>query len=144
MQDWWNCTSYRTYYRTWNVVVHDWLYTYVYKDMYEIVAPRNKILATYAVFFVSSIFHEYILAFVFHFFYPVMLIMFGGLGFVLVFNRRSTGNVFMWTSLCIGNGIMVSFYSIEYYARINCLPYDDEYLDLILPRSWSCQSRPDA
>lgn len=31
-QDWWNSTSYANYYRTWNVVVHDWLYYYVYRD----------------------------------------------------------------------------------------------------------------
>ncbi|OWK08419.1 SOAT1, partial [Cervus elaphus hippelaphus] len=31
-QDWWNSTSYSNYYRTWNVVVHDWLYYYAYKD----------------------------------------------------------------------------------------------------------------
>lgn len=32
-QDWWNSTSYSNYYRTWNVVVHDWLYYYAYKDL---------------------------------------------------------------------------------------------------------------
>ena len=32
-QDWWNSTSYADYYRTWNVVVHDWLYAYIYKDV---------------------------------------------------------------------------------------------------------------
>lgn len=31
-QDWWNSTSYANYYRTWNVVVHDWLYYYAYRD----------------------------------------------------------------------------------------------------------------
>lgn len=31
-QDWWNSTSFSNYYRTWNVVVHDWLYSYVYQD----------------------------------------------------------------------------------------------------------------
>lgn len=31
-QDWWNSTSFANYYRTWNVVVHDWLYYYVYRD----------------------------------------------------------------------------------------------------------------
>lgn len=32
-QDWWNSTSFANYYRTWNVVVHDWLYYYVYRDL---------------------------------------------------------------------------------------------------------------
>uniref|UniRef100_A0A3B4WMT4 Sterol O-acyltransferase 1 n=1 Tax=Seriola lalandi dorsalis TaxID=1841481 RepID=A0A3B4WMT4_SERLL len=31
-KDWWNSTSFANYYRTWNVVVHDWLYYYVYRD----------------------------------------------------------------------------------------------------------------
>lgn len=31
-RDWWNSTSFSNYYRTWNVVVHDWLYSYVYQD----------------------------------------------------------------------------------------------------------------
>lgn len=33
LQDWWNSTSFANYYRTWNVVVHDWLYYYVYRDL---------------------------------------------------------------------------------------------------------------
>uniref|UniRef100_A0A3Q2XBT3 Sterol O-acyltransferase 1 n=1 Tax=Hippocampus comes TaxID=109280 RepID=A0A3Q2XBT3_HIPCM len=31
-KDWWNSTSFANYYRTWNVVVHDWLFHYVYRD----------------------------------------------------------------------------------------------------------------
>lgn len=138
-QDWWNCTTYRAYYRTWNVVVHDWLYTYVYKDIYEIVAPRNKMLSTFAVFFVSSVVHEYILAFMFRFFYPVMLILFGGLGYVLMFAKQPS-NILMWLSFCVGNGFMFAMYAIEYYARINCRPYDNKIMDMFVPRSWSCEN----
>lgn len=36
LQDWWNSNSYADYYRTWNVVVHDWLYAYIYKDLYRV------------------------------------------------------------------------------------------------------------
>jgi len=35
-KDWWNSTGFSDYYRTWNLVVHDWLYTYVYQDMYMV------------------------------------------------------------------------------------------------------------
>ncbi|XP_055934625.1 sterol O-acyltransferase 1-like isoform X2 [Argiope bruennichi] len=31
-QDWWNSTSFSQYYRKWNIVVHDWLYTYIYAE----------------------------------------------------------------------------------------------------------------
>lgn len=131
------------YYRTWNVVVHDWLYTYIYKDMYEIAVPRNKTLATLAVFLVSATFHEYVLAFAFRFFYPVMFVLFAGFGFCFIFvGRIATSNVFMWLTFCLGNGIMFSFYSMEYYARRNSCPsYSNYYLDLLAPRSWVCQSQ---
>ena len=36
IQDWWNSTSFASYYRTWNVVVHDWLYTYIYKEIFVV------------------------------------------------------------------------------------------------------------
>lgn len=139
-KDWWNSNTFGGYYRTWNVVVHDWLHTYIYKDMYEIVTPKNKILATFAVFIVSAIFHEYILAFTFGFFYPALLVMFGGLGCSLKFVTAKTGNIFMWLALIVGNGMLVSFYAIEFYARTNCPQYIDGAMDLIVPRSWFCPS----
>ncbi|XP_072763607.1 sterol O-acyltransferase 1 [Anoplolepis gracilipes] len=141
-KDWWNSTSYRAYYRSWNVVVHDWLYTYIYKDMYEIVVPRNRSLAAFTVFFVSAAFHEYVLAFAFRFFYPMMFVLFAGFGFLFTFvGKIATSNVFMWLTFCIGNGILFSTYSMEYYARINCPPYSNYYLDLFAPRSWNCQAQ---
>ncbi|XP_029159598.1 sterol O-acyltransferase 1-like [Nylanderia fulva] len=141
-KDWWNSTSYRMYYRTWNVVVHDWLYTYIYKDMYEIVMPRSKPMATLVVFLVSATFHEYILAFGFGFFYPVMFILFAGFGFCFFFiGSIASSNTFIWLSFCIGNGIMFSTYSMEYYARRHCSPYFNYYLDLLVPRSWVCQAQ---
>ena len=33
VQDWWNSESYTVYYRKWNIVVHDWLSEYVYRDV---------------------------------------------------------------------------------------------------------------
>lgn len=146
LQDWWNSTTYHAYYRTWNVVVHDWLYTYIYKDMYEIVVPRNRMLSASAVFFISAFFHEYIFAFSFRFFYPVMFVLFGGIGFAMFFVRKIvTSNVFMWLSWSIGMGIMFSLYSMEIYARwINCPPNSNYYLDLFIPRIWTCSRQLDA
>jgi sterol O-acyltransferase len=79
-QDWWNSTSFSAYYRTWNVVVHDWLYTYIYKDFSETLMPNNRIMPKLMVFAVSALFHEYVLTFAFRYFYPVLLLMFGGVG----------------------------------------------------------------
>ncbi|XP_001605991.1 sterol O-acyltransferase 1 [Nasonia vitripennis] len=140
-KDWWNCTSYDAYYRTWNIIVHDWLYAYIYKDVYETL--HNKVIATFTVFLVSAAFHEYILAFTFQFFYPVMMLMFGGFGMLFVFITKNyskmDGNIFIWFGLFAGNGILFSLYSMEYYARGHCLPYEDPLFDLLLPRSWACR-----
>ncbi|XP_012531023.1 sterol O-acyltransferase 1 [Monomorium pharaonis] len=142
-KDWWNSTTYHGYYRTWNVVVHDWLYTYIYKDMYEFVVSRNRTASATIVFLVSAIFHEYILAFGFGFFYPVMFALFAGIGFGMFFVRKYvTSNIFMWLTWCLGNGVLFSLYSMEVYARWNnCPPHPNYYLDLFIPRSWSCQEQ---
>lgn len=42
-QDWWNSTSFSNYYRTWNVVVHDWLYSYVYQDGLWVRAQLSRL-----------------------------------------------------------------------------------------------------
>jgi sterol O-acyltransferase len=31
-EDWWNSLEFGTYYRKWNIVVHEWLYYYIYLD----------------------------------------------------------------------------------------------------------------
>ncbi|XP_043268457.1 sterol O-acyltransferase 1 [Venturia canescens] len=139
-KDWWNSTTYGTFYKRWNVVVHDWLYTYIYKDIYEIVMPGNRFIPAWTVFFVSALFHEYIIGVAFHLFLPMMLVQFGIIGFLLVFLRlgKSWGNIFLWFSLCTGSGLMISFYSIEYFARVNCPKRLDGLTDLFLPRSYTC------
>ena len=94
-QDWWNSSTYASYYRTWNVVVHDWLYTYVYKDVYELCGRRSRVIPMMVVFFISSLFHEYIITFTFRCFYPILLLMFGGFGCKLLGNR-STATRFLF------------------------------------------------
>ncbi|KAK0080137.1 hypothetical protein PV325_000392 [Microctonus aethiopoides] len=141
-KDWWNSVTYARYYRTWNVVVHDWLYFYIYKDFYENIVPRNKLVAICSVFFISAIFHEYIIGFSLRLFCPIMLLTFGGLGFGLVFlTRRNTsifGNIFLWFSLITGSGFLICLYSMEYFARINCPKRYDNIYDLIIPRFLLC------
>ncbi|CAF4985456.1 unnamed protein product, partial [Rotaria socialis] len=39
--DWWTATSWSSYYRTWNIVVHDWLYTYIYRDCHTVNLPKK-------------------------------------------------------------------------------------------------------
>lgn len=140
--DWWNASSYDVYYRTWNIVVHDWLYTYVYKDVYEHVTNGSKAKATLAVFVLSAVFHEFILAVSFGFFYPVLLVMFLGAGMLLSFVRMNkssaAGNVFFWFSMALGNGLLISLYCMEFFARQNCPVERTVWTEYFVPVSWRC------
>lgn len=77
--DWWNSTTYADYYRSWNLVVHDWLFNYVYRDAYK-AFNYNKKRAMLVVFFLSALVHEYILALSYRFFFPVVLVVYGTIG----------------------------------------------------------------
>ncbi|XP_004478293.2 sterol O-acyltransferase 1 isoform X2 [Dasypus novemcinctus] len=143
-KDWWNSTSYSNYYRTWNVVVHDWLYYYAYKDFLWFFSKKFRSAAMLAVFAVSAIVHEYALAVCLNFFYPVLfvLFMFFGMAFNFIVNdsrKRPIWNVMMWTSLFLGQGIIVCFYSQEWYARQHCPLKNPTFLDYVRPRSWTCR-----
>ncbi|XP_060051274.1 sterol O-acyltransferase 2 isoform X2 [Erinaceus europaeus] len=144
-RDWWNSASFSNYYRTWNVVVHDWLYSYVYQDAMQLLEGRARGPAMLAVFLISSVVHEYIFCFMLGFFYPVMLVLFLGVGGLLNFmmNDRYTGpagNVLMWTLLFLGQGIQVSLYSQEWYARHHCPLPQTTFWGLVTPQSWSCHT----
>ncbi|XP_015119013.1 sterol O-acyltransferase 1 isoform X2 [Diachasma alloeum] len=141
-RDWWTATSFDAFYRNWNIVVHDWLYTYLYKDCYEIIVPGNKHVATFIVFGISALFHEFILSISFRLFYPMLFLFFGGIGYPLVYITRKTprnfGNLFLWLLLSFGNGALLTFYSSEYFARVNCSGYGDQIMDAFVPRSILC------
>jgi sterol O-acyltransferase len=141
--DWWNSTNYSNYFRTWNIVVHDWLYTYIYKDLHHILGKNNRILCQFLILLLSAIFHEYLITLTLGFFYPIMFPMFAafGFGFMLIKCDKNSnlGNFLTWLSLQIGFGIQISLYSIEYYVRLNCSQsIESNFLDFILPRSFTC------
>ncbi|XP_029473973.1 sterol O-acyltransferase 1 isoform X2 [Rhinatrema bivittatum] len=143
-KDWWNSTSFANYYRTWNVVVHDWLYYYSYRDFLSIFGKRFKAAAMLYVFTVSAVVHEYALAICFGFFYPVLFILFMGFGmlFNFILHDRRKGpiwNVIMWTSLFLGQGVIICLYSQEWYAQQYCPLHNPAFLDYIKPRSWTCR-----
>lgn len=143
-KDWWNSTSYSNYYRTWNVVVHDWLYYYVYKDLLWFFSKRFKPAAMLAVFTLSAIVHEYALAVCLSYFYPVLfvLFMFFGMAFNFIVNdsrKRPIWNIMVWASLFLGQGVLVCFYSQEWYARQHCPLKNPTFLDYVRPRSWTCR-----
>ncbi|CAF0705986.1 unnamed protein product [Brachionus calyciflorus] len=142
-KDWWNSTNFSNYYRTWNVVVHDWLYTYIYKDLFHLFGKENKTLCQFGIFFLSAIFHEYILTLAFGYFYPVMFLQFGAIGFLCLFIKSNKNenfwNLILWMGLLIGLGGQMCLYSIEWYARQNCpQSFESKIVDYLLPRSFTC------
>ncbi|KAL1022443.1 hypothetical protein UPYG_G00027680 [Umbra pygmaea] len=142
-KDWWNSTSFSNYYRTWNVVVHDWLYYYVYCDFLWMSKKRFRAGGMFLVFTMSAVVHEYILAVCFGFFYPVLFCLFMcfGMMFNFVLHDRRKGpiwNVIMWTALFLGQGVIICLYSQEWYAQRYCPLKEPSFVELLTPRSWSC------
>ncbi|GAA6097200.1 sterol O-acyltransferase 1, partial [Tachysurus ichikawai] len=144
--DWWNSTSFANYYRTWNVVVHDWLYSYVYRDFLWMTQKRFRATAMFVVFTVSAVVHEYVLAVCFGFFYPVLFCLFMcfGMMFNFILHDRRTGpvwNIIVWTALFLGLAVLLCLYSQEWYAQKYCPLEEPSFLDLLKPRSWTCYVR---
>ena len=76
--NWWSSTSISQYFRTWNIIVQDWLYFYIYLPIIRLT--RNKTLSNYAVMLLSAIFHEYIIAGSMGFVFPVLFLSFAFVG----------------------------------------------------------------
>ncbi|XP_069006571.1 sterol O-acyltransferase 1 isoform X2 [Embiotoca jacksoni] len=143
-KDWWNSTSFANYFRTWNVVVHDWLYYYVYRDFLWMSRKRFRPVAMLFVFTVSAVVHEYILAVCFGFLYPVLFCLFMcfGMMFNFILHDQRKGpiwNIIMWTLLFLGQGVIICLYTHEWYAQRYCPPKEPSFLEFLRPRSWSCQ-----
>ncbi|XP_072944157.1 sterol O-acyltransferase 2 isoform X1 [Epargyreus clarus] len=139
-EDWWTTSQFSKYYRAWNRVVHAWLRSHLYKP----IAPyAGRALTTLLVFTISAVAHEVILSLSFGFFYPVLLTEFGVLGLLLLPLTATSGlrfpnafNLFMWLAFFVGNGLLWSLYAMEYFARKNCPPSEND--SFFIPKSWSC------
>ncbi|VDK83661.1 unnamed protein product [Onchocerca ochengi] len=150
LQNWWNSKSMAEYYRFWNLVVYDWLYFYIYKDISQLAGgKKGRFAAQTMVFFLSSFFHEYWFGLALRMFYPVIFTLyfiFGGIFYFIsqFITCKRTWNIVMYTNLLIGTGMFVSLYSQEWYARQQCAPYfKNSMLDFFLPRHWFCRELND-
>ncbi|KAK5641511.1 hypothetical protein RI129_010058 [Pyrocoelia pectoralis] len=142
-EDWWTSSSYSRYYRTWNVIVHDWLYNYVYKDVYEILCPGNKFVAKQIVFFISALFHEYVTAISLGFYVPIFMIFFFVLGNYFTYVKFSSpfvGNVFIWYTLTLGSSMMFATATMEHFCRINYVKEEFTINNFFTPKFLNCMS----
>lgn len=60
LQDWWASTSFSSYYRKWNTLVHDWIYSYLFLDLRAVFS--SKLPTIMSALFISAFIHEYLLA----------------------------------------------------------------------------------
>ena len=59
-KDWWNSSFIDEYWRTWNLPTHYWLMRHIYNPLRR--KKVNKFLGGFIVFFISAVFHEYIIS----------------------------------------------------------------------------------
>uniref|UniRef100_A0A670I2J4 Sterol O-acyltransferase 1 n=2 Tax=Podarcis muralis TaxID=64176 RepID=A0A670I2J4_PODMU len=142
-KDWWNSKSYARYFRTSNVVVHDWLYYYAYRDVLWLFGKKFKAVAMLSVFTLSAIVHEYVLAVCFGYFYPVLFFFYMGFGtlFNFILSDRRKGPIWtmiLWLTLGLGITMIHYLYSLEWNAHKHCPLKNPTFLDYVKPRSWTC------
>ena len=121
-EDWWNCTNFEEYYRKWNMVVHEWLYFYVYNDAVRLTKGRlNKFYAKLIVFGLSVFIHEMIVWHFLGFFFPILSIFFGGPGILFTYlkTKQKKFNIMFWCKLFIGKGLLLVFYLREFNMRFS-------------------------
>lgn len=119
-EDWWNCTNFEQYYRKWNMVVHEWLYYYIYNDTRRLSLGKcSRFLSKCVVFLVSVTIHEIILDMGIGFVYPVLSFFFGvpGIIFTYIKTTNKAYNILFWVEMLLGPGIIVVLYLWEFNLR---------------------------
>ncbi|KAM7344133.1 sterol O-acyltransferase 1-like [Cochliomyia hominivorax] len=141
-RDWWNASNHVFLFRNWNVVVHDWLYEYIYKEFYNHIFKGSKVLSSLSVFTISALFHEYLMGYALQVVFPAMFVFFGVLGVIMLFLTRyasiNFGNILVWISLFYFSCITISLYSMEHFAKVNCPKEFNNLKDYLVPHVWSC------
>jgi sterol O-acyltransferase len=120
-EDWWNCTNFEEYYRKWNMVVHEWLYYYVYNDVLRLsLGKLSRMQAKFSVFILSVFVHELIVWISLGFFFPILSIFFGGPGIIFTFIKptQKNFNIVFWCKLFLGKGLILVLYLREFKMRI--------------------------
>jgi sterol O-acyltransferase len=119
-EDWWNSTNFEEYYRKWNMVVHEWLYYYIYNDVIRFSKGKmNRTHAKFSVFLLSVIVHEIIVWHALGFFFPILSFFFGGPGIIFTYIKPTQKhyNVMFWCKLFLGKGLILVLYLREFKVR---------------------------
>jgi sterol O-acyltransferase len=139
LQDWWASTSFSSYYRKWNTIVHDWIYSYLFLDMCAIFS--SKLPAILSTLFLSAFIHEYLLAMALGFASPFLMVQFAGLGAIFYFMRsfasRRVANLIVLGCLSLGMANLIFYYTAEIAARTYC-PRQLTLREFFVPRMFEC------
>uniref|UniRef100_A0A6P7GLE3 Sterol O-acyltransferase 1-like n=1 Tax=Diabrotica virgifera virgifera TaxID=50390 RepID=A0A6P7GLE3_DIAVI len=131
--DWWNCTNVQQYYKKWNMVIGDWLYTYIYKDMYEIISPGNRNLGKIVTVLISALVHEWICTVSTGYFLPlhIPLMTFSTICmYAFRVKEYSTANNIVYIiMIMLGSNIIITFYAFEHFTRLN-FPSNKQFVSL--------------
>ncbi|XP_033626519.1 diacylglycerol O-acyltransferase 1-like [Asterias rubens] len=118
-QDWWNSESVGYFWRNWNIPTYRWCRRHVYKPMLR--HGYSKFTGQTVVFFISAIFHEYLLSVPLHMFrlwgFMGMIMQIPLAMFVSAFLSGFTANMAVWVSIIIGQPIAVLMYVHDYYIE---------------------------
>lgn len=135
--DWWNSTTPKEFINKWNIIMNNWLYTYIYKDIYVHIESISKNTAKFIVFVFSAITHEIHLWFTLQFAFPALLFQYVVFGLITSFfggcNNRPIPKLAFWFGVAFGTGHIISLYTMEMMLRINH-PRPKSVIDLIIPR----------
>ena len=129
--DWWNSIEFGSYYRKWNIIVHDWLYYFIYVDTCRFFkcGLKNTFMPKMLTFLISAVIHELIITYALGFFYPILFILFTGpgmfffkeKGIILIQNKKNlksiSVNLAFWLEMYIGGSLLFTFYLVESFAR---------------------------
>ncbi|KAK4873608.1 hypothetical protein RN001_012968 [Aquatica leii] len=140
-KDWWSATTHQRYYRDWNLVMNEWLYTYIYTDFVERFLPKRKMMPKLAVFLVSSFFHDYVISLAIGFFMPVYIIdmvVFGVILSEIKFPNNIVSNVLLLYTIGLKASIQLTVCSLEYYCRLNRAKNNLSLRDFFVPKFVEC------
>eukprot|EP00753_Platysulcus_tardus_P001286 PLAT11244.1.p1 GENE.PLAT11244.1~~PLAT11244.1.p1 ORF type:complete len:506 (-),score=204.46 PLAT11244.1:1212-2729(-) len=120
--DFWNSRSLRSFWRKWNVPVHEFFLRHVFVDGVRF-GGMSRMAAMFAVFFVSALIHEMVFFIAFKVLRPWLFLGMLAQPVMIVIDKAAfsihgsatLGNVLMWLNLVIGQPLMELGYFGAYF-----------------------------
>lgn len=120
--DWWNATTLDSFWRKWNLGVHEWALRHIVVESVSKLNVKPK-AAAFATFLLSALLHEYVFVVGFKILRPYM---FTGMLIQLPlmkltqldrYKGKRRGNLLIWVTLFLGQPLIELLYFREYFRR---------------------------